>query len=252
MSPAVSSPVCTSSRLAVLALSALIALGGIAACGEDERPTEPEPEATIENGKTNPRAKTLQIAALGDSITAGSPLFDPNPALQQRLGPALDKRSQYEFWANRTDPRLEFNNCGVFGERTDQIADRLDGCAKGADVLIVQGGINNIAQLNPIKPAAEDLRAMVKTGKEMGLKVLLAEVLPWSNGHPAADEPIARLNREIRRIGKLEGVPVLGFHDALENPAEPGTMSPELTIDGDHPSIAGYRRLGALVSDALR
>ena len=29
-------------------------------------------------------------------------------------------------------------------------------------------------------------------------------------------------------------------------------MKPEWTVDGDHPSVAGYRRLGELVADRLR
>ena len=33
-------------------------------------------------------------------------------------------------------------------------------------------------------------------------------------------------------------------HVSLADPAEPGTMEAELTDDGNHPSIAGYRRLG--------
>jgi lysophospholipase L1-like esterase len=40
------------------------------------------------------------------------------------------------------------------------------------------------------------------------------------------------------------GVELLPFHDALEDPAVPGTMRADLTIDGDHPSVAGYRLLG--------
>src|SRR2546422_676976 len=62
------------------------------------------------------------------------------------LGFGPDPRSQYEYWAHRDDPRLRFRNCGIYGERTSQIAARLRACARGADVLIVQGGINDIAQ----------------------------------------------------------------------------------------------------------
>jgi lysophospholipase L1-like esterase len=39
-------------------------------------------------------------------------------------------------------------------------------------------------------------------------------------------------------------VPVLPFHDTLEDPQRPGRMRAELTADGDHPSVAGYRLLG--------
>ena len=76
-------------------------------------------------------------------------------------------------------------------------------------------------------------------------------VLPWNNGHPVADEPINQLNADIADIAKEEGVPLLDFHGALEDPDEAGTMAPELTDDGDHPSIEGYRALGELVANEL-
>lgn len=70
--------------LAAIALLAGTAL--TAACGGDGavESEPPEPEATSE--------ATL-VAALGDSITAGSPLWDPSPAVRDQL-PALDRRSQ--------------------------------------------------------------------------------------------------------------------------------------------------------------
>jgi len=81
--------------------------------------------------------------------------------------------------------------------------------------------------------------------------VYLVDVLPWNNGHPAADRPIAELNRRIEAIGDDLSVPVIGFHDALADPDEPGTMRSALTADGDHPSVAGYRLLGELVAREL-
>ena len=36
---------------------------------------------------------------------------------------------------------------------------------------------------------------------------------------------------------------MLPFHDTLEDPANPGTMKQAWTIDGDHPSVEGYRLL---------
>lgn len=118
-------------------------------------------------------------------------------------------------------------------------------------MLIVQGGINDIAQGASLDDAAANLRSIVESGKELGLDVYLVDVLPWNNGNPGADRPIAELNRMIAAIGRDEGVTVIGFHDALEDPDTPGMMSAELTADGDHPSIEGYRRLGKLVARAL-
>ena len=66
-------------------------------------------------------------------------------------------------------PELRFRNHGIWGERTDEIAARFDDAVDGADVLIVQGGINDIAQGRPVEPAAANLRALVERGLALGL-----------------------------------------------------------------------------------
>ena len=116
----------------------------------------------------------IHVAAIGDSITAGSP-WDDDPAIGW---PAA---------AAEADSRLRFAPAAVYGERTDEIATRLDECAESAEVLIVQGGINDIAQGRAVEPAAANLRAIVRRGKELGLRVAVANVLPWNNGWPRAD-----------------------------------------------------------------
>ncbi len=123
---------------------------------------------------------------------------------------------------------------------------RLDECAGGADVLVVQGGINDIAQGRSVDAAAENLRAMVRRGKELGLQVLLVELLPWNNGWPAAEPKIRKLNELIAEVARVEDVALLPFHDTLEDRDRPGRMREEWTSDGDHPSVEGYRRLGEL------
>jgi len=115
----------------------------------------------------------------------------------------------------------------------------------GADVLVVQGGINDIAQGIPLEDAAANLRAMVRRGKELGLRVVLCDVLPWNNARPTQRDAIGRLNVLIARIARDERVSLLSFHDALQDPDRPGRMRDEWAhADGDHPSVEGYRRLG--------
>ena len=177
----------------------------------------------------------IVVAALGDSITEGSPGLPG-----------------WDVWAARADPRLEIRNCGIYGQRTDEIAARLDDCARGADALVVQGGINDIAQGRDIARAAENLRAMVRRGQELDLRVLLADVLPWNNGWPDAEPKIRRLNALLADVAREEDVPLLPFHDTLEDPDRPGCMREEWTSDGDHPSVEGYKRLGELVVRLLR
>jgi lysophospholipase L1-like esterase len=204
---------------------------------------QPAPREDVELGDRPIPAGATKVAALGDSITAGSPLWDPDPAIRATLGSTADPESQYEFWTARRLDDVAFRNCGVFGERTDEIATRLDDCAQGAAVLIVQGGINDIAQQRSVEEAAANLRGMVRRGRQLGLRVALVEVLPWNNGYPRAAKPIDELNRLIGEIGSELDVPVFPWFAALEDPDAPGRMRAELTDDGDHPSVAGYRRL---------
>jgi lysophospholipase L1-like esterase len=125
---------------------------------------------------------------------------------------------------------------------------RLDECARDADVLVVQGGINDIAQGRPVEEAADNLRAMVRRGKELGLRVALIDLLPWNNGWPDAEPRIRQLNALIAELASEEAVLQLPFHDTLEDPERPGRMREEWTSDGDHPSVEGYRKLGEVVA----
>ena len=174
------------------------------------------------------------VACLGDSITEGSPYWDAG----QRVG---NYEAPWQHSAGLRYPRLELRNFGIYGERVDEIVTRFDGAVDGAAALIVQGGINDIAQGRPIEPAAQGLAALVQRGLALGLEVAVCDVLPWNNASPAQAAAISELNERIHAFG----VRVLPFHDTLEDPARPGRMKDEWTnADGDHPSLAGYRRLG--------
>lgn len=171
----------------------------------------------------------IHVAAVGDSITAGSP-WDDDPAIG------------WPAEAAKADPSVRFTVRAVYGKRTDEIAAWLDDAAAGAEVLVVQGGINDIAQGRPVADAAANLRAMIRRGQELRLRVAVANVLPWNNGWPQTEAPIRELNALIEGMG----VPVLPFHETLEDPERPGRMREDWTVEGDHPSVEGYRRLGEL------
>jgi lysophospholipase L1-like esterase len=176
------------------------------------------------------------VACLGDSITEGSPHWDS----RERAG---NPEGQWEHWAGLLHPELELRNFGIWGERTDEIATRFDDAVAGAEALIVQGGINDIAQGRLVDDAARNLAGLVERGLALGLPVAVCDVLPWNNGWPANEAAIRELNERIRNLG----VPLLPFHDTLEDTNLPGRMKAEwMHDDGDHPSVAGYRRLGEL------
>jgi len=183
------------------------------------------------------------VAVAGDSISAGSPLWDPDAAVRARI-PAPDARSQWQWWASRADARLEFRTTAICGERTDQIARRLDLVLAGADVLVVQGGINDVVQRRRLEDAAGNLEAMLERGRAAGLQFAVTDVLPWNNGDERAAEDIRRLNALIRQLAETAGATLLPFHDTLADPADPARMGAGLTDDGDHPSVEGHRLLG--------
>ena len=183
------------------------------------------------------------MAVAGDSISAGSPLWDPDPAVRVRIA-APDEQSQWQWWAARADARLEFRTTAVYGERTDEIARRLDLVLPGADRLVVQGGINDVVQRRPVEAAAENLEAMLERGRVAGLSLAVTDVLPWNNGDERAADDIQRLNALIRQLAAEAGATLLPFHDTLVDPADASRMGEGLSDDGDHPSVEGHRLLG--------
>ena len=133
------------------------------------------------------------MAAIGDSITAGSP-WDDDPEIGWPAAAAA------------ADPRLRFTVRAVYGKRTDEIAAWLDDAAAGAEVLVVQGGINDIAQGRPVADAAANLRAMIDRGLELGLRVAVANVLPWNNALAGSRGADPRVERAHRRHGSAGAV----------------------------------------------
>lgn len=196
--------------------------------------------------------KRIVVVALGDSITAGTPGWDPNPTVRRTISPdVLDERHQWPYWAERLDPRLAIENRGVNGERTDEISRRLERVPRDAGAIVLQGGINDIAQAREPEAAAANIRAMVARSKQLVPFVAVADVLPWNRGYPDHDAAIRRLNELVAEIAFENGVPLLPFFAELEDPVLPGRMRAECTGDGNHPSLHGHRRLGFRTASIL-
>jgi lysophospholipase L1-like esterase len=186
---------------------------------------------------------SIVVACLGDSITAGSPLWDPDPAVRKKIE-RPDEQSQWAWWAMVANPDFDLRNHGVYGERTDQISKRFQDAIDGVEALVVQGGINDVVQGRPVEQAAANLAGMVHRARHAGLRVAITDVLPWNNGDRRAAEDIEKLNELIHAIADGQGIPLLPFHATLADPQRPTRMRETLTDDGDHPSVEGHRLLG--------
>ena len=209
------------------------ALVGLSACGGDDSQAPPEPPPIV--------------AALGDSITAGALGWSPNPELREVIAERgqLTRESQWEYWAGRaTDEAFRFRNCGVEGDRTDEIEARFEQCTEGAEVVVVQGGTNDLAQNRTAATAAQNILDMVRRAKDAGLRTLVTTVPPIAARYPKLASEVRRLNELIVALAGEEDVPVIDFFRLLEDPRRPDRMAGRWTDDGVHPTVDGYARIG--------
>ena len=195
--------------------------------------------------------RSVLVATVGDSLTSGSPYFDPDPRNRTLIRGEADVRAQWQYWLARARPGTAVRNCGLAGRRTDQIAGEVDRCAEGAGALVIQGGTNDIAQGRTQAQAARQIRAMARRGKELGLAVLVTEVIPWNSKIPRTIPLLGELNRRIARIAEEEGVGLVRWFGLLEDPDLPDQLARKYTVDGAHPTVEGHRILGRAAARAL-
>jgi lysophospholipase L1-like esterase len=194
------------------------------------------------------------VATLGDSITAGAPRWSPNPQLRAAIAVRgeLTRESQWQYWAGAaTDGAFRFRNCGVEGDRTDEIEARLPGCTAGADVVVIQGGTNDLAQGRTVAFAAANIRDMVRRAQQAGLRALVTTIPPINRRYPAWATAVRRLNARINSLAREARVPVVDFFGQLEDPHHPDRMPARWTADGIHPTVDGYARLGRAAARQL-
>jgi lysophospholipase L1-like esterase len=139
----------------------------------------------------------------------------------------------------------------VNGERVDEIAERYQQCTDGADVVIVQGGINDIAQGGEADTIAAGIRELVQRAQEEDKQVLMVEILPWNNGGESAAKIIQETNGLLKTVAAEQSVPLLAWYELLRTPGGARRMRADLTIEGDHPSVAGYQKLGEYTASVL-
>jgi lysophospholipase L1-like esterase len=129
----------------------------------------------------------------------------------------------------------------------------------GVSHVILLEGINDIRHQDDTqnKGITDDLaagyRRLVERLHARNIKVIGATLTPYKGTARQSAlglDSVARLNELIRNGGLFDGV--IDFYAALEDPANPGQMRPEMS-SGDwlHPGDAGYAAMAAAISPAL-
>lgn len=166
-------------------------------------------------------AKTLQIVALGDSLTAGYQL-PPSDAFPVRLEAELKARGH----------DVSVLNAGVSGDTSTGALSRFDWAVpQGADIVIVELGANDALRgIDPSNTRAA-LSEMLKRLEQRGADVLLAGMIAPPN---MGEEYAGQFNPMFTELAKEHDVALYPFF--LEGVA----AQPDLNLaDGMHPNRKG-------------
>jgi acyl-CoA thioesterase I len=169
------------------------------------------------------QARTLNIVAFGDSLTAGYQL-PPNEAFPAQLE-ALSRSKGLD---------VAISNAGVSGDTTADGLARLDwSIPDGTDGVILALGANDALRGLSPEESARNLDAMLTRLKERKIAVLLAGILAPPN--MGADYE-ARFNAIYDELAKKHGIPLYPFF--LDGVVLDSNLKLE---DGMHPNGAGTK-----------
>jgi lysophospholipase L1-like esterase len=193
---------------------------------------------------------SVVIVALGDSTTAGTPLFEsPVEAPPRGRG---DEHSQYAYWLHQAHPDWDVRNCGVNGERSDQIAARFDRDVTSAQpaAVVIIAGVNDIYQGRSAGAVTAQLRAIYDRAASANIPVVAGSIVPFNTATPAQNAGMHAVNTWIAAEAARD--PRVLFADtrrAVAAPDDPDRLAG--SPDGLHPDIDGYRRMAEAIGPVL-
>jgi len=189
----------------------------------------------------------IVIVALGDSTTAGTPYYlSPVESPPDGFG---DVTSQFAYWLMHAYPDWRVLNCGVNGERTDQIAARFDRDVVAADprVVIILAGVNDVYQGHPVADITARLRAMYDRAANSRIPVIAASIVPYNSATPAQNSAMHAVNDWIAaEAGRDANIAFVDTRKAVAAPENIDKLSS--SPDGLHPHVEGYRRMAEAIA----
>ena len=115
----------------------------------------------------------------------------------------------------------------------------------------IMGGTNDILNLpGPVNmdQAVSNIRSMGELARVHGIRVIIASVLPASQGG-APVKAVAEINRRLAALAKEEGFHFVDYYHALDR--GDGTMAAADSGDGVHPTETGYARMRPLAARVI-
>ena len=190
------------------------------------------------------------IVALGDSTTAGTPLFlSPLEAPPAGRG---DERSQFAFWLMQARPDWRVLNRGINGERSDQIAARFDRdvIADRPDAVIIIAGVNDVYQGRAAVEVTPVLEDLYERASRASIPVVAGSIVPYNTATPAANAVMREINRWIEaEAARRPNLRFVNTRAATAAARDPDRLAG--SPDGLHPDVDGYRRMAEALEPAL-
>ncbi len=159
-----------------------------------------------------------------------------------------------EFFDNKN-----YVNRGISGQISPQLLIRFrqDVISLKPKAVIILAGSNDIAGNRghvTMETIMDNIKSMAELGRRNHIKVILCDYLPvfdypWGKGIEPAEKIIA-LNKQIEIYAKKKHLVLLDYFTPLAD--NRNGQKAELTLDGVHPNVAGYRIMAEATEAAIK
>lgn len=167
-----------------------------------------------------------------------------------------------EFWDLATAfPEKNYINRGISGQTTSQMIVRFrpDAIALHPKVVVILAGINDIAgNTGPmtLEAITDNYASFCELAQSNDISVVIASVLPIGDRSPLkqldphAPEKIRTLNSWLQLYCNEQQHIYLNYHSHMVN--SQGMLRTELSDDGLHPNVKGYKVTASLADAAIQ
>lgn len=217
--------------------AALLAAGASADQRRNADPNGLSRYADADSKLLPPDSKMARVVFLGDSIT--------------------DLWRLNEYFTGRA-----FVNRGISGQTTSQMLARFrqDVIALNPKVVVILGGINDIAAGTAPRQIEDNLAAMGDLAKVHNIRAIFASILPVSDYHKDVDprfemtksrppETILAVNKWIQTLCLTGGFTWMDYYSAVVDSS--GHLKADLSDNGLDPNGKGYRVMSPITLETI-
>jgi len=195
-----------------------------------------------------------QVVFIGNSIISGYPQHYSFCNASGASNPATTIEGQFAAMTG-----LSYQNMGIGGETTDQIAARFD-----SDVLdlhprlvIMEGGVNDIWHVASESTFVASWAAMLDAATSRSIRIMALKILPWTHGNSSnmteRDAWNDTLDSLVAGKGTLvDAGPYVGQFRAGGPPGNLWDIQPAFNCGDDtHYDSAGYGQIASVLANHL-